>query len=76
MDPIITKMLEIWGLPAAFVVVLSFAVKVLYDRNNEIQDARLDEAKEYAKDISEIGVNLRSTMDSLTQAIHALMTRK
>jgi hypothetical protein len=76
MDPIITKLLEAWGLPAAFVIVLGVSVKVLYDRNNEIQDARLEEAKEYAKDVSEIVSNLRSTMDSLTQAIHALMTRK
>jgi hypothetical protein len=76
MDPIITKLLEVWGLPAAFVIALGFAVKALYDRNNEIQDARLDEAKEYAKDVSEISTTLRSTMDSLTQAIHALMARK
>jgi hypothetical protein len=76
MDPIITKMLEVWGLPSAFVIALAVGIKVLYDRNNEIQDARLEEAKEYAKDLSEIITNLRATLDSLTQAIHALMARK
>ena len=75
-EDILRKFMEVWGPAGAAVFILGLVVKKMYDKINKLHDERLNDAKAYAKELSEIAANLKSTIDGLTQAINAIVTRK
>lgn len=77
MDPATTssafgKIIEMWGLPGALLVLANYFIYHLYKRNNDLQDARLQEVREHAKQNSELARDLSKALDNVTQAVNSL----
>lgn len=65
---LIAQFLTTQGWTGIVVLVLLLVIKQLYDRNNAIQDARIEEAREYA----EVVKNNTISQNQGTEALKAL----
>mgnify|MGYP006293071955 CR=1 FL=1 len=72
MDPIASKTIEVWGPPGIIIVALAIAAVTLWKRNSVIQDSRISEANERAKQIGELTKDVSVALTQLTDAIQSL----
>ena len=72
MESALAKILEMWGVPGALLVLLILVVRHLYNRNHELQEARLTEARESAKSNAELAQDLNKSVDGITDAVNSL----
>lgn len=72
MDPILFKGLEIWGPAGVIIVGLSYALVAMWKRNAVIQDARIVEANERAKQIGDLTREISVGLVTATSAINSL----
>jgi cytochrome c-type biogenesis protein CcmH/NrfF len=72
MESALAKILEVWGVPGALLVLLILVVRHLYNRNHELQEARLTEARESAKSNAELAQDLNKSVDGITDAVNSL----
>lgn len=67
-----TKVLETWGPAGIVIVALSGALVVIWRRNADIQDKRIDEANDRAKQIGDLTKEVSVALATLTAAIASL----
>jgi hypothetical protein len=72
MDPGIFKGLEAWGPPGIIIIGLSYALIAMWKRNSVIQDARIAEANERAKQIGDLTREISVGLVTATSAINSL----
>jgi hypothetical protein len=72
MDPLATKALEVWGPAGIIIVALAIACVALWKRNSVIQDARIAEANERAKQIGDLTKEISVGLVTATSAINSL----
>jgi hypothetical protein len=72
MDPVATRALEAWGPAGIIIVALSYALIAMWKRNAAIQDARIAEANERAKQIGDLTREISVGLVTATSAINSL----
>lgn len=72
MDPVATRALEAWGPAGVIIVALSYALIAMWRRNSIIQDARIVEANERAKQIGDLTREISVGLVTATSAINSL----
>ena len=72
MDPLALKAMEVWGPAGIIIVALSIACVTLWKHNSTIQDARIAEANERAKQVGELTREISTGLVTATSAINSL----
>ena len=72
MDPVAVKTLELWGPAGIIIIGLAAACITLWKRNGTIQDARIVEANDRAKQIGDLTKEISVGLVTATSAINSL----
>jgi hypothetical protein len=74
MDPSVafTELIRAWGPTGAVITLALIVIAFLYKRNQELQDARLNDVKEQLKQVSELVREISKATDDQTQAVSGL----
>lgn len=63
------KFIEVYGIPGAAVLGLAFAVVQLWKAYSDVQNRRIEDTREAAKEIREIAEASNSAIDALTRML-------